>query len=258
VTSSLPILTFHALEDDPSVISFAPHVFRRGLARLHENGYRTLHLTQAMETLASGQPIPSRTFVITFDDGYQSVYEQALPVLHDFGMSATIFLTVGESATAPSGGRLPSFGGRSLLSWPEIREMSQLGMSFGAHTLTHPDLTCVSVKQAEAEIHRSKTVIEDALGFPVTSFAYPYGRYDRRSQEIVRRHFALACSDKLGLATTKSNRYALERVDAYYLRTDRLFGFMLSMAFPWYIATRKIPREIRRTIRHQIGSGARL
>lgn len=245
---SLPILTFHALDNQPSVTSFSPRVFRRGIARLHENGYRTLSLVEAAECLRQRMPFPERTFVITFDDGYQSVYEEALPVLRDYGMGATVFLTLGEMAGAETAGRLPSLSGRSMLSWHEIREMSKIGFSFGAHTLTHPDLTRLPVDRVEAEICRSKAVIEDALGDAVKCFAYPYGRYDQRSREIVRQYFACACSDKLGLTTRNSDLYALERVDAYYLRTDRLFDVMLTRLFPWYIAARSIPRQIRRAV----------
>jgi peptidoglycan/xylan/chitin deacetylase (PgdA/CDA1 family) len=246
--SSLPILTFHALDDQPSVTSFSPRVFRRGIAMLHENGYRTLSLTEAIDRLRERRLAPDRSFVITFDDGYASVYEEGLPVLQDYGMCATVFLTVGEAPSAESAGRLPSLSGRSMLSWREIREMSKIGIQFGAHTLTHPDLTRLPVDRVETEICRSKAVIEDALGKPVNCFAYPFGRYDQRSREIVQHHFSCACSDKLGLTTSDSDLYALERVDAYYLRTDRLFDIMLTRLFPWYIVARSIPRQIRHAV----------
>ena len=245
---ALPILTFHALDDPPSVTSFSPRVFRRGIARLHENGYKTLSLTEAADCVRQRKLFPSRSIVITFDDGYQSVYDEALPVLRDYGMRATIFLTVGEMAAAGPASRLPSLSGRSMLSWREIREMSKTGIQFGAHTLTHPDLTRLPIDRIETEIRRSKAVIEDALGEPVTCFAYPYGRYDRRSREIVQKYFVCACSDKLALTTQASDLYALERVDAYYLRTDRLFAVMPTRLFPWYIAARSVPRHIRRAV----------
>lgn len=94
MTVSLPILTFHALDEGPSVISFSPRLFRRGMARLHDSGYRTLSLLEAVDRLRRGAPFPNRPFVITFDDGYQSVYAEAFPVLQRYGMSATVFLSV--------------------------------------------------------------------------------------------------------------------------------------------------------------------
>lgn len=83
-------------------------------------------------------------------------------------------------------------------------------------------------------------------GAPIFSFAYPFGRYNRLAHDIVRRHFKCAFSDKLGLIDRFSDPYALERVDAYYLRTDRLFRVMLSRLFPLYVTARAMPRRIRR------------
>jgi peptidoglycan/xylan/chitin deacetylase (PgdA/CDA1 family) len=246
---SLPILTFHAIDDELDVLSFSPRVFRRGMGRLHESGYQTLSLLEAVGYLRRGGPLPDRSFVITFDDGYQSVYEEAFPVLQRHGMSAIVFLTVGEKGTAGLGDRLPSLGGRSMLSWPQIREMHRGGIAFGAHTLTHPDLTRLPSDQVEAEVCRSKAIIEDTLSAPVACFAYPYGRYDQRGREIIRQHFVCACTDELGFMTPESDLYALERVDAYYLRTDRLFAVMLTRLFPWYVLARSLPRRVRRAVR---------
>ena len=253
MAACLPILSFHALEDRPSVTSFSPSVFRRGMAKLHESGFRALSLLEAVDYLRRGNRFPKRSFVITFDDGYQSVYDQAFPVLQRYGMSATVFLTVGDTGTTTPGDRLPSLEGRSMLSWDEIREMQSQGIEFGAHTLTHPDLTRLPPDRVEAEVCNSKALIEDALSAPVACFAYPYGRFDQRSREIVSQHFSCACSDKLGLIRAGSDCYALERVDAYYLRTDRLFGLMMTTVFPWYVQARGIPRRIRRAF--QLRSG---
>jgi hypothetical protein len=248
VSMSFPILTFHSLDDRGSVISFSPQVFRHGLARLHEMGYRTISLFQVVDCLRQGKPFPERSLVITFDDGYQTVYEKAFPVLQDYGMTATIFLTVGEMGRVKPGERLPSLEGRSMLNWREIQEMKQWGIEFGAHTLTHPDLTRLPLDRVRTEICDSKAIIEDALNAPVPSFAAPYSRYDDRSLEIIRQHFACACSDKLSLTNLSSDLYALERVDAYYLRTERLFDVMLTPLFPLYIRAHSIPRRIRRFI----------
>ena len=141
VSMSLPILTFHSVDDQGSVISFSPRVFRYGLARLHEKGYRTISLFEAVDCLRQGKPFPIHSFTITFDDGYQTVYDEVFPLLQRYSMSATVFLTVGERRPAKLTGRLPSLNGRSMLNWLEIQEMQRWGISFGAHTLTHKDLT---------------------------------------------------------------------------------------------------------------------
>lgn len=79
-----------------------------------------------------------------------------------------------------------------MLTWRDIREMHRWGITFGAHTLTHPDLPRLSLDRAKAETCDSKAVIEDTLGAPVTCFAYPYGRYNRCSRELAQQHFACA------------------------------------------------------------------
>lgn len=219
------------------------------MEKLYRNGYRTVGLTDAVENLHSEGSPPEKTFVLTFDDGYRSVFSQAFPVMKRYGMSATVFLTVGgEPAEPRPGGRMPTLNGSEMLSWAEVTEMRDAGIRFGAHTLTHPDLTRLGTESVEYEIVRSKEIIESVLGEPVRSFAYPYGRYDERSMGIASRFFDCACSDDLGLLTPHSKRYALGRVDSFYLRNERLAGLMLSDLFPYYIKLRNVPRNIRRRL----------
>jgi peptidoglycan/xylan/chitin deacetylase (PgdA/CDA1 family) len=246
--ASLPILIFHTLDDQGSVISFSPLAFQRNMARLHENGYRTLSLLEAANCVRQGHPFPPRSFVLTFDDGYESVYDEAFPVLQRYGMSATVFITTGETKPSGPADRLPSCEGQPMLSWHQIREMHRWGLDIGAHTCTHPDLRRLPAEQIAAEIGGSKAIIEDMLGAPVRSFAYPYGLYDQRSREVARQHFACACTSPLALVTARSDPYAMERVDAYYLRTGGLFGIMLTRWFPWYVRARSIARSVKRTL----------
>ena len=249
MSSLLPVLTFHDIDERASVISISPGVFQKGLCKLYERGHRSLGMMEAVDLIGRGAPFPDRSFAMTFDDGYRSVYKEAFPVLQRYDMSATIFITVGERGAVKSGGRLPSLGERPMLNWHEIQEMQRAGITFGAHTCTHPDLTLLPYDRVKAEVCDAKAIIEGVLGTPVACFAYPYGRYDRQIHKIVQQNFSFACSDKLGMVTKGSDLYALERVDAYYLRKNRLFNMMLTRLFPWYIKTCNVPRQIRRAFR---------
>ena len=248
MSAYIPILTFHAIEERCDVISISPQVFNRRIARLHQLGYQSLSLLGAVDLIRRGKSFPDRSMVVTFDDGYHSVYLNAFPVLQRYGISATVFLTVGKQEAKIPGGRLPAVGDRAMLSWDEIGEMHRSGISFGAHTITHPDLTRLKDDELQTEIHGSKAIIEDALGTPVSCFAYPYGRFDHHCRAFVQQLFACACSDRLGLTYAGSDLFALKRVDAYYLRTDRLFGIMLTRFFPSYIWARSLPRHLRRIL----------
>jgi peptidoglycan/xylan/chitin deacetylase (PgdA/CDA1 family) len=196
---------------------------------------------------------PEKSFVITFDDGYETVYDVAFPILQNYGMSATIFITVGENGTQKNGERIPSLEGRSMLNWREIQEMKRWGIEFGAHTLTHPDLTRLSRDRMEKEICDSKKIIENILGTPISCFAYPYGRYNESVLKLVQQHFTCASSDKLGFINANSEPHTLERVDAYYLRTETLFNLTLTRWFSGYIWACSIPRWIRRTVVNSLG-----
>jgi peptidoglycan/xylan/chitin deacetylase (PgdA/CDA1 family) len=260
--SQLPILMCHDISDQRAVTALSAAVFQSGLARLNGAGFQTVSLEELAQSLratvgqsVTGGPrsLPEQAFAITFDDGWQSVYTQAFPVLQQLGFSATVFLTVGDKSTTAPEARLPSSPGRTMLTWGQIRDMHRHGIAFGAHTLTHPNLTRLPPDRAEAEICTSQAVIADALGVAVPTFAYPFGYYNDCIRDIVRRYFTCACSVRLGLVSARSDLYALERVDTHYLRTERLFALMVSPWFPWYVRARAIPRRIRRGLAWRMG-----
>jgi peptidoglycan/xylan/chitin deacetylase (PgdA/CDA1 family) len=248
VTGRLPILTFHAVDDaDRSAIAFPPAGFGQAIEILHRVNAQPLELAGVADLILGRAPFPSRAVVLTFDDGYQSMYEAAFPILQLHRFTATVFLTVGRGRTGPDDA-LPSMNGRRMLRWREIRAMHESGISFGAHTLTHPDLTRLPAARARAEIWESKARIEDALGAPVTTFAYPYGSVNGQIRRLVAERFDGACADRLGLASARSDPLALERVDTYYLRAYPAFDMIFTEIFPWYLRARNLPRLMRRRL----------
>jgi peptidoglycan/xylan/chitin deacetylase (PgdA/CDA1 family) len=249
---SLPILTFHTILEDASPIAYPPGLFRHALNQLRENGYHTLALKDAIDALDRHGAFPERALVLTFDDGYRSVYETAFPLLREHGLTATVFVSTGDAGT-DAAGRLPAYGGHERLSWEEIREMSVAGIEFGAHTRSHPDLTTLPADRLADEILRPREEIEHVTGIPVRSFAYPFGRWNQASLDQVRQAYTCACTDRLALADRRCDRFALPRIDAYYLRSRRLFGLFFSRSFPHYLRARNVPRTIRRLMRPSPG-----
>jgi len=249
---TLPVLTFHSIDEIGLVTSCPPAVFAHGMELLARHGFQTLDLESIAAHLEQRRAFPERALALTFDDGHASVYEHALPVLRRLGMKATVFLTVDEAAAKrDSRSRLAPFEGRPLLSWAEIEEMQRAGFAFGAHTVSHPDLTRLPAAEMEREILESKARLEDRLGTSVLGFAYPFGRDDARSRALVAAHFRCGFTDQLGFVAPSSDRAALRRIDAYYLRSERRFALVLSRGFPWYIRARGIARGLRRAL-HEI------
>jgi peptidoglycan/xylan/chitin deacetylase (PgdA/CDA1 family) len=242
-STRFPVLTFHSIDEQIAAISFPPDLFAYGISTLRRVGYQSVNLDVLADTLNRRLPFLDSTLAITFDDGYASVYQNAFPVLVENKMMATIFLTVGKEQSD----RLPLLNGRTMLSWDEIREMHNYGIEFGAHTLTHLDLSHLSPSEIETEIRESKDRIEQMLGASVTAFAYPFGRFDARSHAIAQKYFACAVSDRLGWVRRASDLFALERLDAYYLQNKNFFGALSTLWFRGYIFGRSIPRNLRRT-----------
>ena len=122
-----PILTFHALDGAAAPDSFPPDRFARGMAALHARGYRAIDLLDLVEALRNDAPLPERAFVLTFDDGCDSVYAQAAPILARYDWTATIFLVTGEEGRKSDSDRLPGVSGRRMMSWREIDDLRMAG-----------------------------------------------------------------------------------------------------------------------------------
>lgn len=246
--SGLPILTFHAIDDGAPPLAFPADRFATGLAALAAAGWRSVPLLELVAALAGTAPLPAKTFAITFDDGYRSVYDAALPVLAGLGLPATLFVSPG--ATPPgAAGRLSPMAGRERLTWRELRELADHGVEIGSHTVDHPDLTLLDTAAIERELRRSRELLEQGLSRPVRCFAYPFGRFDRRSRDAAAALYDAAFSDRLGLARRSDDRWALPRVETFYLRGTPSLAAVADRRFAGYLALRNLPRRLRRWLR---------
>jgi len=244
----LPVLMFHHLEDASGPICFPPSLFRDFMSFLNDEGYKSITLGEAADCIGSGCGFPEKSFVLTFDDGFRSIFDIAFPVIAENRIKATIFLTSGRREMVSRNSRLPSVEGREMLSWKEIEELASFGFEPAAHTMTHPDLTCLKERQVFEEAYISKEIIEQRTGKEVKYFAYPFGSFNSRVQEVVSGIFQGSCSVRLGMAGMESNPYAIERVDAFYLKRESLFRMMPSRIFPLYLGGLRVPRIIRRCL----------
>ena len=136
---------------------------------LRTQGYEVLGLQAGLEKFRRGNSAGEKIAVITFDDGFQDFYTAALPVLRQNNFGATVFLP-----TAFIGRERRDFKNRACMTWDEVRESQKAGIEFGSHTVNHPKLYELDLPQIRAELKESKATIENELGQPVRSFAYPY------------------------------------------------------------------------------------
>ncbi len=252
----IAVLTYHSLDDSGSVLSIAPPLFARQMQMLADSQARVVSLMEARRALLEQAPA-GPLVVITFDDGFQNVAVHALPILHRHGFPATIFLVTDYCGADNSWPGQPGHvRRRALLRWSEVKEMAAAGMTFGSHTLSHPDLTMMAHRKAEEEIVGSKKRIEDSLGRAVESFAYPYGAFNAAVKTLVQRHYSVACSTTLGFAGPTSDPLALERLDVYYLRRPALFRRLLSGEMKAYVRLRRSLRDVKARMSKRYGAPA--
>jgi peptidoglycan/xylan/chitin deacetylase (PgdA/CDA1 family) len=247
--AKVPILTYHSVDESGSIISTAPDVFRQQMKSLSASGYKAISLKELLGFFSENKIPAPKTVALTFDDGFQNFYTTAFPVLQEYGFQATVFLVTDHCGKYNDWGDNPPKLPRSkLLSWQEIKELNDCGIEFGSHTRTHPDLTQIDAAQADREIVESKQEIENALGTEVTTFAYPYGKFNPSVKQVAEKTFAAACSTNLGKARRTSDFFSLERIDTYYLSNPRIFNSLSSRAFDRYLRVRQAMRDFKSLI----------
>ena len=239
------VLTYHSLDTSDSVISVRPDVFVWQMRRLASQGYVGVRFDALIDAWAGGPPLPERAVVITFDDAYVNVADHAAPILTELGFSATIFLPDGKTGgTNDWPGQDSSIPRLPILGWSEVRELSDAGFEIAGHTETHPSLPGLTAEQARREVVDSKKTIEDRIGVPVRTFAYPFGHWDERSVTLVREHYDGACTAKLGTATD-ADPHLVSRIEMYYLRERGLFRTFQTPLGDAYLGLRAFGRRLR-------------
>ena len=100
------------------------------------------------------------------------------------------------------------------MSWSQIRELDSVGVEIGSHTLTHPHLTRLGEKELKEELTTSRKILEDRLGKSVTSFAYPYGEYDKRVVEaVINSGYSCAFTTRHLYASSGSDVFQIPRFE---------------------------------------------
>jgi peptidoglycan/xylan/chitin deacetylase (PgdA/CDA1 family) len=169
----VPILCYHRFGNGGSKMIISPARFAQQLEWLAANGYQVVRLSALKDFLAGRQPLPPKSVVITIDDGYESVYRHALPLLKQHRFPATLFV-------------YPDFiGAGDALRWPQMEEMVASGLiDIQAHSKSHRNLIERVPGESEeryrslldAELAVPRDVLQRRLsGARVHQLAYPFG-----------------------------------------------------------------------------------
>jgi peptidoglycan/xylan/chitin deacetylase (PgdA/CDA1 family) len=188
-TYSVPILMYHRIATDgpPDLKRWrvAPELFDAHMTALYRAGYQTITLAEWSDALVQQRPVREKRVLLTFDDGYTDFLSEAAPILRRHDFSATVFLVaerIGQTALWDA-----SFGDCApLMSWEEIKSLQPIGIEFGAHSCIHKKMTEMGSTELTEDTRRTRAILEEGLGVPVPTLAYPYGEQNELVRQVVR------------------------------------------------------------------------
>ena len=235
----LPILTFHSFGTSRAVTSTDPSWFAETLGMLDETGF---HCVDLEDWVRRGRPDEPRGFAIAIDDGLCSILKIVDP-LNRYKATATVFLTTGRLGLDNAWpGQPATIPVEPLLNWHEIGSLQNTGLKFAAHGVTHARLDRGNPEWIINELRGARDVIEEKTGKPCRLVAYPYGASSGVVREVASRYFLAGFGTRLDFADSTQVRFNIARLDAYYLRSERLRAALGS-------GTARSPLRWRRTLR---------
>lgn len=164
----VPILLYHHIgfsHQEGNIYYVSPEVFDRQMNLLYQWGYRTISVEQLARAINEGAALPPKPIILTFDDGSETVYTTALPIMQRYGFTGTAYLVYYY------------LGITNYMDVDQVRALHTAGWEIGSHGLSHVDLTARTERQT-IEIVGSRRMFQDLLQIPILSFAYPYGAYN--------------------------------------------------------------------------------
>jgi biofilm PGA synthesis lipoprotein PgaB len=242
------VLLYHHVDDDtPPSTSVTPERFEAHLAWLEQHGYTVRPLAEVLAGLRGETPLPPRSVALTFDDGYVSVHDVALPLLRARDLPFSVFV----NTDAVDGGHA------ATMSWDQLRAVEAAGGRVGNHSATHAHL--VRRREGEdggawrarvrADLLRARRRLHEELAAPLDVLAYPYGEFDADLEALVAELGWPALGQQSGPAGPSSSPTALPRF-------PMAAAFAALPAFAEKLRTRPLPATVRAPARRVLPPGA--
>jgi len=212
--ADIPVLMYHYIAAPQATTTLpglylGPDIFESQLQEIKKHEYNVVFISEVAGSLRQAQPLPKCSLALTFDDGYEDFYTKAFPLLKKYGLKSALYVIINRLDT-------PGYVTRS-----QIKEMAESGLvEIGSHTFNHPDLRTKKYKDAVFEIRDSRSELEKISGYPVRTFAYPYGHFNTDDLSIAAASgYWGAVSVKSGVSQSADNLWQIKR-----LRPGQLSG----------------------------------
>jgi peptidoglycan/xylan/chitin deacetylase (PgdA/CDA1 family) len=207
----VPILMYHYISVPPGDsdiyrqdLSVTPDAFREQIQWLKDNGYTVITLYDLIYALNIGWPsLPDKPVVLTFDDGYTDNYENAFPILQEFGFVGTFFILTDVTDREQPG----------YMTWAMLDEMHQAGMDIEVHGREHVETDGRDEPWLVYHLRGASETIAANLGYQPRFLAYPAGQYDDLTIQVAQSEgYWGAVTTQQSLLQKKSDPYELKRL----------------------------------------------
>lgn len=197
--NAVSVLMYHSISDSPTPLSLSTQLFQKHMDALKEHHFHVISMKNYIDFIENGKKVPDNAVLLTFDDGFEDFYTNTYPILKRIGYAATDFVIV-KYADSPN-----PYDQYKRLTWPQMMEMQQHGMSFYSHTYNShhkqnttrygnpkPELAnlifLTKEKRLETEqeyenrvkndLSRANELLASKLGEQPQVLAFPYGAYN--------------------------------------------------------------------------------
>jgi len=217
---------YHTVNSTGSILNVTPETFRAQMAFLI--AHRSIvSMQDILDFLEGEKELPTDAVSVSIDDGYLDTYQAAFPILKEFRIPFTLFLTTNLDV-------MPDRGGLPRISWDQVREMSAIGLAtIGIHGHEHLHVGDVAGDTAllDKELGAPATLIEKETRKSPRVYAYAFGARDNRVPPYLRSlgiQAGFGITD--GVITSSKDRYALPRVQIDSTMSSRIFAYRTSGA----------------------------
>ena len=202
---TVPIILYHRIDISPidSRYYVTPEKFEEQMKLLHDWGYTSITAAMLIEAITKGAELPPRPFLLTIDDGNLDNYTNAFPIMQKYGFTGVLYL-VGNY-----------IGAKDYMTVDQILEMHNAGWEVGSHSMNHLDLTKLEPDAMRYEIVESRETLEEELGVPVLTFAYPFGLFNDAAVDYIKFAGYIGAMGASGYSPSQGewNLYNLQRAE---------------------------------------------
>ena len=224
--NKVPILMYHSISDSKNSLSLSVDNFYNQMNFMKKKGFNTINLNEIHQN-------NKNKFIITFDDGYEDVLINALPILKKFDFKAICFFVTDYLNLHNKWDQHKSdFILLKTMSKMQVHEWLRNDMKIGSHTASHKNLKKINENEKISEISRSKSFFKEEFNIDVKFFSYPYGSYDDETVKIIKKYYEFA-------VTTKRSRYKKDKFNEHLLprvpvnKNDSLIKFFFKIKTPY-------------------------